>query len=457
MGMGLEKAYATLKNSPPMTDKVVNNPASPYQGVATLAQQFQAQANQTPTPIPMQSALQQQQAQQQQPTTFAKGKTVSAKSPDHAIEQNIQKLFGANVPPKLKALLKKGTANFLSTGKPNPKYLREVLAEVAKLPQEVQAKYAPKIAEIKAILAKSSKGVASLAKGGDVKVPESWEEDAIMPENWEDDVAGEVIPEGVDSPDNPSKLGRDAAALASLYKNEGLSPKMAEMMQLAQEGKMRQGLGSVIGAALTGAATPHALQSGQASAMMAGEAADKGVASLNAGQDMMMAKAAEMEGAPVKNYNTALGQILASQVADKKYRAALAAAQLKGNNALQVAEKKGEINKAAATVKHGYNLELAADRQAATKELQVAKLASNKELAALRDKTLRDIAKSKAESVDKMTGAQNANVAMQKVDKAQESFYKDYANIGKQFPVAAYYEHYLTGAPLGVAIDTLGN
>jgi hypothetical protein len=119
---------------------------------------------------------------------------------------------------------------------------------------------------------------------------------------------------------------------------------MAEMMQLAQEGKMRQGLGSVIGAALTGAATPHALQSGQESARAAGEAADKGVASLNAGQDMMMAKAAEMEGAPVKNYNAALGTVWGALQKDKENKANIEAAAATAQGAVN-RERESNVTK----------------------------------------------------------------------------------------------------------------
>ena len=104
MAMSLEHAYNILKDSPQMTQVVGSNNASPFQGVATLAQQYHNQANKKEIPMPMQSVLQ----QQTQPTTFAKGDKVKskAKSPDHAIDLQIAKQFGTNIPPKLKSILK---------------------------------------------------------------------------------------------------------------------------------------------------------------------------------------------------------------------------------------------------------------------------------------------------------------------------------------------------------------
>jgi hypothetical protein len=301
MAMGIEKAYATLKDNPPMTQKVSSNPASPFQGIAMLAQQYQNQTNKKEIPMPMQSVLQ----QQTQPTTFAKGDKVKAKSPDHAIDLQIAKQFGTNIPPKLKAILKAGAAHTIATGKPDPGHLRAVLREASKLPPEIQAKFAPQFAAAKAALAKAT-GVAGISKFA--------EGDKVAKADVEKPSMREAVEE-----------------LAGLYKSDGLSPEMAQMMQMAQEGKQRQGLASVIGAALTGAATPHALQAGQNSAMMAGEAADKGIASLQAGQDAMMGKAAEIEGAPTKNWNTALGAVFNAEQEKAKYGAELAKAQTAAN------------------------------------------------------------------------------------------------------------------------------
>ena len=469
MPMSIEKAYGTLKDNPPMTNKVLGNPASPFQGIAQLAQAYQNQANVKPAPVPMQSVLQQQA---QQPTTFAKGDKVKSKSPDHKIEQNIRSQFGPNVPANIKKILKEGSAYALAHGRPDPGHLRKLLAAVAKLPPEIQAQYKPRIDAAKAALAKA-KGVAGISKfaeGDEVEasdrftpravlneeqyfketpgaskkdyadyvaytkafneamqgsqnsidganqfvktLPEQfakareWEEQqakdgnphlthqqymGMMENQIQDDavkggytleglaaireglnkeslqdssgIAGLNIDENtrnllhrninntladIDERNGKYKGGkvskfaegdevpkpkmREAVEeLAGLYKSEGLSPEMAQMMQIAQEGKMRQGLGSTIAAALAGAATPHALQAGQNSAMMAGEAANRGLGALNAGQDAMMARAAEIEGAPTKNWNTALGAVFNAEQEKATYGAELAKAQTAAN------------------------------------------------------------------------------------------------------------------------------
>jgi hypothetical protein len=414
MPMSIEKAYATLKDSPQMTQAVGSNNASPFQGVATLAQQYHNQANKKEIPMPMQSVLQQQQAQQ--PTTFAKGDKVKskAKSPDHAIDLQIAKQFGPNVPPAIKKILKAGAAHTIATGKPDPGHLRALLKEAAKLPPEIQAQYKPRIDAAKAALAKAT-GVAGISKFAEGDTVEKVDEVA------------EVV-------EDPSELRKGVEALASLYAKPKLSPEMAQMMQMAQEGKQRQGLASTIGAALTGAANPHALQSGQSSAMMAGEAADKGVASLNAGQDMMMAKAAEMEDAPTKNYNTALGQILASQMEDKKYKAALAAAGLKGSNALEVTKLKGKQGLTLEEKKQKGKEGLEGIKQINRKDLEVDKQKGRVALQDTHNKLLKELDLSKDARVRDMTGAQR-NAYVQAMTETERKSFADSLNaIGVDFP-----------------------
>ena len=429
MSLSLEHAYNILKDNPPMTQKVGSNPASPYQGIASLAQQYQNQVNQKEVPMPMQSVLQ----QQTQPTTFAKGDKVKAKSPDHKIEQNIRSQFGPNVPANIKKILKEGAAHALATGRPDPGQLRKLLAAVAKLPPEIQAKYKPRIDAAKAALAKA-KGVAGISKFAEGAKVEAKPDDSLL--------------ESVN--DDPTKFKRGIEELAALYKPETLSPEMAQMMQMAQEGKMRQGLGSTIGAALAGAATPHALQAGQNSAMMAGEAANQGLGALNAGQDMMMAKAAEIEGSPTKNYNAALGAILSSMQEDKKYKSTLAAAGLRGNTALQVAREKIKAAEEGREDTQKFNESILNKKHLNAKEIQDNNLNAKKELFDLHDATLRYIEQGKNDRTKTMTSPQVASNALAQVKMDLDAWKGNPLNTLHTFPTQEAYQAYLRGEPFDV-------
>ena len=225
---------------------------------------------------------------------------------------------------------------------------------------------------------------------------------------------------------------------------------MAQMMQMAQEGKQRQGLASVIGAALTGAATPHALQAGQNSAMMAGEAADKGIASLQAGQDAMMGKAAEIEGGEAAAHNQALAALLASQMEDKKYKAALASAGLRGSNSLQVAREKiiAAKEKQEDTQKHDESM--LGKKHLNAKEIQNANLAAKDELFRLHDATLHEIEEGKTDRVGKITGAQNATNALAQVKLDLDSWKNNPLNTIHTYPTQEAYQSYLRGEPFDV-------
>jgi hypothetical protein len=432
MSMGLEKAYSILKDNPPMTQQVGSNPASPFQGIAALAQQYQNQTNKKEIPMPMQSVLQQQQAQAQQPTTFAKGDKVKskAKSPDHKIDSNIRSQFGPNVPENIKKILKEGAAYTLAHGRPNPGHLRKLLAAVAKLPPEIQAQYKTRIDAAKAELAKAKgvAGISTFAEGDTV----------------------EAKPAEEDFTNSPGKFGRDIEELASLYAKPKLSSEMAQMMQMAQEGKQRQGLASVIGAALRGAATPHALQAGQNSAMMAGEAADKGIASLQAGQDAMMGKAAEIEGGEAAAHNQALAALQASQMEDKKYKAALASAGLRGSNSLQVAQMKIDAAKEKQEDTQKFNESMIGKKHLNAKEIQNANLAAKDELFRLHDATLHEIEEGKDRRTKTMTSPQVAANALDQVKLDLDAWKDNVLNTTHTFPTQEAYQAYLKGEPFDV-------
>jgi hypothetical protein len=168
--------------------------------------------------------------------------------------------------------------------------------------------------------------------------------------------------------------------------------------------------------------------------MMAGEAADKGVASLQAGQDMMMNKAAEMEDAPTKNYNTALGQILASQMEDKKYKAALAAAGLKGSNALEVTKLKGKQGLTLEEKKQKGKEGLEGIKQINRKDLEVDKQKGRVALQDTHNKLLKELDLSKDARVRDMTGAQR-NAYVQAMTETERKSFADSLNaIGVDFP-----------------------
>ena len=422
MPMSIEKAYSTLKDNPPMTNKVLGNPASPFQGVAQLAQQYQNQANVSPTPVPMQSVLQQQA---QQPTTFAKGDKVTSKhkSPDHKIEQNIHSQFGPNVPANIKKILKEGTAYAMAHGRPDPGHLRKLLAAVAKLPPEVQAQYKPRIDAAKAALAKA-KGVAGISKfaeGDEVEAKPDMKAEELAKSGGLDDL----------------KIATDY--LADMYAKPSLSPEMAQMMQIAQEGKMRQGLGSTIGAALTGAATPHALQAGQASAMMAGEAADKGLGALNAGQDAMMAKAAEIEGGPNAARNMALGQTWAALQKEKEAAAAEKIAGIKSDAQMEMLGYRLKKGEEAADKKYGRDLTKLEKQQA----FKAEQTAMDRELKSkLKGMSVENVKNLKEESIARIAAEYaakeaekyaNPNGALYDENWTQQDAFKKYADYIREY------------------------